>query len=918
MALEHFKTQVLLLHSQQSTLDALSAGFGDRYSVHVATSGAEALNTLGATPIHVIVSAQDLPGMSGLEALREARKRSPDTIGILLAGNDRDDGLEALVGDKEVFQIVRGAISPEGLRNLIDTATKRIRLLAISESANDQAANVDEPAGEHIVMETGEHGRPIISASAIPVLQPQNPPVSPNAGGREVDVLVLTKDEEFLETIKESSRGLHNVHYASSVGQAETLVRQHKIGVLVTDAAIGGSGIESITERLRDAVPRLVAIVAGRRDDGELLMDLINRGQVYRFLLKPVSPGRARLAVEASVKHHLEAADSAFTAKTRGAAPAPKAQTRPATRPAAKPMPAPAARHPRQPTAPARPADPALRQSGRLSDSGARRAPVADSPTTPAADSVAAARASDGGKGLPRAALLSAAALAVLLVAGGGAWLMLGSSEAERPDTRSAATPAETAVQSSPSIVETDIPTAPAAATAPPWQATLEEARIARDAGELIAPPGSNAVELYLSARALAPGEPVIQTELDGVIEQVLTLAETALLEERAGDAADALAMVRLANPEHPRLPFLEAQVKQRVLRVRLGEARIAIREGRFEDAAGALTAAKVLAGVETDELKLLQEELGAARSEQQVDQVLARANQRLTDNRLVTPPNDNARYYYELVLSSDPGNTAARQGLVAVASKLVLGARTAIDEGRLEEAEALLTDAREIDPRSGELAAAAQALASQLVLGAATAVDESRLDDAEGLLARARALDPANADLGATAEALAAAEEAERRAELAAQTQAAGAVPGTGAALPAGSEASGATAFVPAGTDGTGSAERATGSADGASSAEPAQPEYVPISSLTRTNYVVPEYPRTAQRRNLTGWVDVSFTVTPQGRVEDVGILNAEPGNVFDEAAIEAIRQWRFEPPMENDVPVARRVAVRLSFDLQ
>ena len=89
MALEHYKTQVLLLHSKQSTLDALSTGFSDRYSVHCATSGSEALSTLGVTPIHVIVSAQDLPGMSGLEALREARKRSPDTIGILLAGRDQ-------------------------------------------------------------------------------------------------------------------------------------------------------------------------------------------------------------------------------------------------------------------------------------------------------------------------------------------------------------------------------------------------------------------------------------------------------------------------------------------------------------------------------------------------------------------------------------------------------------------------------------------------------------------------------------------------------------------------------------------------------------------------------------------------------------------------------------------------------------
>ena len=64
MPLETFKTQVLLLHSEQSTLDELCKGFNDRYTVHCATSGSEALSTLGQVPIHVIVSAQRLPGMS--------------------------------------------------------------------------------------------------------------------------------------------------------------------------------------------------------------------------------------------------------------------------------------------------------------------------------------------------------------------------------------------------------------------------------------------------------------------------------------------------------------------------------------------------------------------------------------------------------------------------------------------------------------------------------------------------------------------------------------------------------------------------------------------------------------------------------------------------------------------------------------
>lgn len=224
MALEQIKTQVLLLHSQQSTLDALSAGFGDRYAVHIATSGAEALTTLGETPIHVIVSAQDLPGMTGLEALREAKKRSPDTVGILLAGEDGDDGLEALVGDQEVFQIVRGAVTPEALLELVESATRQVRLLAISESANDQAANVDEPVGEHIIMETSDHGANIISdgTARLRAIRSRQPGISGSPGGRAVDVLVLTKDEDFLATIMASAQELHTVHHANTAAQAGT------------------------------------------------------------------------------------------------------------------------------------------------------------------------------------------------------------------------------------------------------------------------------------------------------------------------------------------------------------------------------------------------------------------------------------------------------------------------------------------------------------------------------------------------------------------------------------------------------------------------------------------------------------------------------------------------------------------------
>ena len=213
----------------------------------------------------------------------------------------------------------------------------------------------------------------------MPALNPAKISAAASVGAQSVDVLVLTKDEEFLTTIKDSSRGMHTVHYANTLKQADELIRKNKVGVAVIDAAMVGQKVEQLTLHLRKGSSRLVSIVAGRRDDGEMLMDLINRGKIYRFLLKPVSPGRARLAVEASVKHHLEAPDTAFKsaastapaqkAPVAKAQPKPKPKPAPKATPAATPKPAPAPANKakakpvaKKPPAPARPApaDPPL------------------------------------------------------------------------------------------------------------------------------------------------------------------------------------------------------------------------------------------------------------------------------------------------------------------------------------------------------------------------------------------------------------------------------------------------------------------------------------------------------------------------------------------------------------------------------
>lgn len=70
----------------------------------------------------------------------------------------------------------------------------------------------------------------------------------------------------------------------------------------------------------------------------------------------------------------------------------------------------------------------------------------------------------------------------------------------------------------------------------------------------------------------------------------------------------------------------------------------------------------------------------------------------------------------------------------------------------------------------------------------------------------------------------------------------------------------------------------------------------------------VPPQYPARAMARGLEGRVLIEFTISQVGTVEDAHVVAFEPISVFNEAALEAVRQWRYEPKRVNGKTVAQR----------
>jgi protein TonB len=76
------------------------------------------------------------------------------------------------------------------------------------------------------------------------------------------------------------------------------------------------------------------------------------------------------------------------------------------------------------------------------------------------------------------------------------------------------------------------------------------------------------------------------------------------------------------------------------------------------------------------------------------------------------------------------------------------------------------------------------------------------------------------------------------------------------------------------------------------------------------------PEYPPAALAARFTGTVKVMAEVLPDGSVGKVEIVECTHKNVgFEEAAIEAVKKWRFEPALKDGSPTDYMAQFRLNF---
>ena len=99
----------------------------------------------------------------------------------------------------------------------------------------------------------------------------------------------------------------------------------------------------------------------------------------------------------------------------------------------------------------------------------------------------------------------------------------------------------------------------------------------------------------------------------------------------------------------------------------------------------------------------------------------------------------------------------------------------------------------------------------------------------------------------------------------------------------------------------------------------QPNSPERVHVDvGVTRgllINKVPPKYPKKARKNHIEGTVVLHAEISKEGEIADLSAISGDP--MLTQAALDAVRQWKYRPYLIDGKPVAVETEIRVNFQL-
>ncbi|TWT66557.1 response regulator [Allorhodopirellula solitaria] len=150
------KSSVLIVDDEPDVLFSLKGLLRRDFQVFTAQSGAEAMEVMAEQDVHVIMTDQRMPSMTGTELMGKVRAEHPDAVRIIFTGYADTRAVVDAINSGELYRYISKPWDPDNLIEMLrDAAQKYNESIAESELLDQldayltdavQLASSDDPA----------------------------------------------------------------------------------------------------------------------------------------------------------------------------------------------------------------------------------------------------------------------------------------------------------------------------------------------------------------------------------------------------------------------------------------------------------------------------------------------------------------------------------------------------------------------------------------------------------------------------------------------------------------------------------------------------------------------------------------------------------------------------------------------------
>lgn len=266
---------IAFIDDESRVLRTLKMQFKRQYTVFATTDPDEYLRIIDEHNIHVAISDQRMPKMSGVDILRQVKQRSPRTVRILLTGYADLSSIVASLNQGEIYRYLTKPWKTDELNQTVQRAVEYAQVLETVDTKQlDSVSDNSSPVGR---------------------------------------VLLLTTSPNLSEKVQAQLGSQYHITCKDSIAQAvqtlsnDEVMRDYHVLVVDLDAEQDN---ENMLATLQKKLPYLVVVALTSQHDSQRLIRMINERQVYRSIPKPITPALLQATVsQAFARHHVLAAE---------------------------------------------------------------------------------------------------------------------------------------------------------------------------------------------------------------------------------------------------------------------------------------------------------------------------------------------------------------------------------------------------------------------------------------------------------------------------------------------------------------------------------------------------------------------------------------------------------------------------------